>query len=189
MGLFDDWLGIGLDQLARLAATDDDEGTADVAGQWISVLVLFDSTEWELGPSDVDDDGRLIGPYSRANVDELIAEVLKRGIEEFARGVADETDVDVWTKVEFFAGIVEEAFDVTALKSAKMQEYCCELLRNIPVKTKVLLPDKVAVMGEFSLVTRIAAELVADNDGVFKMERVRLGGVELETVGSGPDPP
>jgi hypothetical protein len=47
----------------------------------------------------------------------------------------------------------------------------------------------VAVTGEFSLVKRITAELVVDNDGVFTMERVILGAVELETVGSGPEPP
>jgi len=105
------------------------------------------------------------------------------------RGVTDETGVDVPTKVEFSAGVVEEAFEITAWTSAKIPEYCYQLLRNIPVKTKLLLPDRVAVMGEFSLVKRIAAELVVDSDGVFTMERVILGAVELETVGSGPEPP
>jgi hypothetical protein len=62
-------------------------------------------------------------------------------------------------------------------------------IRSIPVRTKLLLPGRVAVTGEFSLVKRIAAELVVDNDGVFTMERVILGAVELETVGSGPEPP
>jgi len=42
MGLFDVWLKMRLEKIARLDATDDDV-RADDAGQWISVLVLLDS--------------------------------------------------------------------------------------------------------------------------------------------------
>jgi hypothetical protein len=42
MGLFDEWLNMRLEKIARLDAADDDVRPDD-ASQWISVLVLLDS--------------------------------------------------------------------------------------------------------------------------------------------------